>query len=113
MTARDLYHDLQDPRGEQAALLVEMDAHIAGSDGVEALDVAREITKVFRKAKDKRGEADGMLLQMKVYGMMAQVDEMTRVSKDLRTLCQSLGDKKMEGQMVSALMNAHIDRGDI
>mmetsp|Transcript_126982 Transcript_126982/g.317275 ORF Transcript_126982/g.317275 Transcript_126982/m.317275 type:complete len:509 (-) Transcript_126982:43-1569(-) len=112
MTARDLYHDLQDPAGEKAALLVEMDAHIADKDGFEALDVAKEVTKVFRKAKDKRGEAEGMLLQMRVLGMMQQVEEMTRLAKDARSLCQSVGDKKMEGQVVSALFNANIDKGD-
>lgn len=113
MTARDVYHDLRDPRGEQTALLVEMDAHIADKDGVEALDVAREITKVFRKGKDKRGEVEGMLLQMKVYGMMGQLDEMSKLAKDGRALCQSVRDLKSEGQFISALMNAHIDKGDI
>eukprot|EP00443_Scrippsiella_acuminata_P077506 CAMPEP_0115564122 /NCGR_PEP_ID=MMETSP0271-20121206/102391_1 /TAXON_ID=71861 /ORGANISM="Scrippsiella trochoidea, Strain CCMP3099" /LENGTH=398 /DNA_ID=CAMNT_0002998359 /DNA_START=23 /DNA_END=1221 /DNA_ORIENTATION=+ len=108
MTARDLYHDLQDPAGEKAALLVEMDAHIADKDGFEALDVAKEVTKVFRKAKDKRGEAEGMLLQMRVLGMMQQVEEMTRLAKDARSLCQSVGDKKMEGQVVSALLESDL-----
>merc|ERR1719270_1923483 len=72
MMARDLYHDVEDPKAEQMALLLELDIHLAESNGAEALDVGKEIVKLFRKAKDQRGEAEGLFTIMQVHSMMRQ-----------------------------------------
>lgn len=113
MLARDVFHDLDDLRGEHAALLVEMDAHIADKDGSEALDVGKEIVKMFRKAKDRRGEAEGMLTLMSLHQMTGQVEDMMKLASDLRTICREERDVKMEGQVIDALMQAYIQSGNI
>merc|ERR1740120_388815 len=97
MMARDFYHDVADPRGEQMALLLELDAHIAARNGPEALDVGKEIVKLFRKAKDQQGELEGMYTMMT---MAAQV----------RALCKETRDVKMEGLAIDAVMKYHIEQ---
>lgn len=110
MTARDLYHDLEDPKGEQMALLLELDVHIADRNGPEALDVGKEIVKLFRKAKDQRGEAEGMFTMMQVYGMMRQQEDMMSTAAAIRALCKETRDIKMEGLVIDAIMKSQIEQ---
>lgn len=110
MMARDFFHDVQDPKCEQMALLLELDAHVAGRDGAEALDVGKEIVKLFKKSKDLRGELEGMFTMMTVYGMMRQQEDMMSMASQLRALCRDSRDVKMEGLVVDAVMKYHMEQ---
>merc|ERR1740120_189295 len=110
MMARDFYHDVADPRGEQMALLLELDAHIAARNGPEALDVGKEIVKLFRKDKDQQGELEGMYTMMTVYGMMRQQEDMMSMAAQVRALCKETRDVKMEGLAIDAVMKYHIEQ---
>lgn len=106
--ARDIYFDLGDNKGQQTALQMEIAAHIESMDGTEALNTAQEIIKVYRKANDKLGEAEGMLEVMKVLYMQGEIAEMMKVGTDARGLLAKSRDASLEGQVLDLIMRAQV-----
>jgi len=109
--ARDIYFDLGDNKGQQTALQMEIAAHIESMDGNEALNTAQEIIRVFRKANDKLGEAEGMLEVMKVLYLQGDIPELMKMGTDARGLLSKSRDARLEGQILDLMMRAQVSEG--
>merc|ERR1719461_823048 len=101
--ARDIYLDLGDNKGQQAALQMEITAHVESMDGAEALNTAQEIIRVYRKDNDKRGEAEGMFEVMKILYLQGDIPELMKVGVDARGILAKAQDARIEGQILDIM----------
>lgn len=106
--ARDIYSDLGDNKGQQTALQMEINAHVESMDGNEALNTAQEIIRVYRKANDKMGEAEGMFEVMKILYLQGDISEMMKMGTDARGLLAKSKDARLEGQILDLIMRAQV-----
>lgn len=112
--SRDIFTDLEDLAGQENALTLEVEAHIESGDGVEALSTAEEVVKMYRKSGDKLKEAEAMFGCVRVLYMKGDLDEMNKLAKETRSLCERVeGSCKVEGLVLHCVIKAQMHNEEV